>query len=267
MSTEKSWWCISRTRKIHWHWHVPCEWVMSPLRVCDASHELRVQGHVWMSHWHVSWCVNEWLQHTATHCNTLQHTATHCNTLQHAATHFYTRAMTQHLQHHRWGCATHFRQIYDTVIWQHTNQDMLYYASSTPQYQATYGWNRIIIIQPQISSTLQTYEPYIHWLQGGENPRARALIRGPFAENDMQGKAFYGSLAPYTGWQRYIGCLKLQVSFHKGATNYRVFLQKMTYTDKAFHSCFATCTHLCRVAKTHRMLYLRRSFPAKEPCN
>jgi len=28
-----------------------------------------------------------WLQHTATHCNTLQHTATHCNTLQHTATH------------------------------------------------------------------------------------------------------------------------------------------------------------------------------------
>ena len=27
-----------------------------------------------------------WLQHTATHCNTLQHTATHCNTLQHTAT-------------------------------------------------------------------------------------------------------------------------------------------------------------------------------------
>jgi len=28
-----------------------------------------------------------WIQHTATHCNTLQHTATHCNTLQHTATH------------------------------------------------------------------------------------------------------------------------------------------------------------------------------------
>ena len=32
-------------------------------------------------------CGHLWLQHTATHCNTLQHTATHCNTRQHTATH------------------------------------------------------------------------------------------------------------------------------------------------------------------------------------
>jgi len=38
---------------------------------------------------------------------------------------------------------------------------------------------------------------------------------------------------PTTGWRRCIGCLKLQVSFRKGATNYRVLLRKMTYQDKA----------------------------------
>jgi len=32
-----------------------------------------------------------------------------------------------------------------------------------------------------------------------------------------------------TGWRRCIGCLKLQVSFHKRATNYRALLRKMTY--------------------------------------
>ena len=36
-----------------------------------------------------------------------------------------------------------------------------------------------------------------------------------------------------TGWQRLIGCLKLQVIFRKRATNYRALLWEMTYEDKA----------------------------------
>jgi len=36
-----------------------------------------------------------------------------------------------------------------------------------------------------------------------------------------------------TGWRRYIGCLKLQVSFRKRATLYRAILWKMTDSDKA----------------------------------
>jgi len=36
-----------------------------------------------------------------------------------------------------------------------------------------------------------------------------------------------------TRWQRCIGCLKLQVIFHKRATNSRALLQKMTYKNKA----------------------------------
>jgi len=36
-----------------------------------------------------------------------------------------------------------------------------------------------------------------------------------------------------TGWQRLIGCLKLQVIFRKRATNYSALLWKMTYEDKA----------------------------------
>jgi len=36
-----------------------------------------------------------------------------------------------------------------------------------------------------------------------------------------------------TGWRRLIGCLKLQVIFHKRATNCRARLRKMTYADKA----------------------------------
>jgi len=36
-----------------------------------------------------------------------------------------------------------------------------------------------------------------------------------------------------TGWQRPIGCLKLQVIFRKRATDFRALLRKMTYKDKA----------------------------------
>ena len=36
-----------------------------------------------------------------------------------------------------------------------------------------------------------------------------------------------------TGWRRCIGCLKLQVSFFKRASNYRALLRKMTSKDKA----------------------------------
>ena len=36
-----------------------------------------------------------------------------------------------------------------------------------------------------------------------------------------------------TGWRRLIGCLKLQVTFHKRATICRAILRKLTYDDKA----------------------------------
>ena len=38
--------------------------------------------------------VHKYLQHTATHCNTLQHTAKHCSTLQHTASHCNRRQHT-----------------------------------------------------------------------------------------------------------------------------------------------------------------------------
>ena len=48
-----------------------------------------------------------------------------------------------------------------------------------------------------------------------------------------------------TGWPRPIGCLKLQVIFHKGATNYRALLRKTTYKDKASYGSSPPCvTHL-----------------------
>jgi len=41
-----------------------------------------------------------------------------------------------------------------------------------------------------------------------------------------------------TGWRRPIGCLKLQVIFHKRATNHGALLHKMTYKDKTFYNTF-----------------------------
>ena len=45
-----------------------------------------------------------------------------------------------------------------------------------------------------------------------------------------------------TGWRRCIRCLKLQVSFHKSATNYRALLRKMTYKDKASYASSPPCS-------------------------
>jgi len=47
-----------------------------------------------------------------------------------------------------------------------------------------------------------------------------------------------------TGWRRNIGCLKLQVSFRKRATNYRALLQKETCKDKASYASSPPCKTL-----------------------
>ena len=44
-----------------------------------------------------------------------------------------------------------------------------------------------------------------------------------------------------TGRRRCIGCLRLQVSFRKRATNYRALLQKTTYKDKASYGASPPC--------------------------
>jgi len=64
-----------------------------------------------------------------------------------------------------------------------------------------------------------------------------------------------------TGWQRPIGCLKLQVIFRKRATNYRALFREMTYKDKASHGCSPPCnvlssTHLLRCVAVYRRVSL-----------
>ena len=78
-------------------------------------------------------------------------------------------------------------------------------------------------------------------------------------EKDLENDPFYASLPPCThththtrthththththtrthtiGWQRYTGCLKMQASFRKRATNYRALLQKLSYIDEASYT-------------------------------
>ena len=45
-----------------------------------------------------------------------------------------------------------------------------------------------------------------------------------------------------TGWRRLIGCLKLQVIFHKRATNYTSLVRKVTYEDKACYDSTPPCS-------------------------
>ena len=48
-----------------------------------------------------------------------------------------------------------------------------------------------------------------------------------------------------TGLRRPIECLMLQVSFRKGATNYRALLRKMTSKDKASYGSLPPCRSTC----------------------
>jgi len=80
-----------------------------------------------------------------------------------------------------------------------------------------------------------------------------------------------------SGWQRLIGCLKLQVIFRKRATSCRDLLRKLTHKDKAsymtlhhpvpriFHICLSTT--LCGTGwrKPIDCLIFIRHFPQKSP--
>jgi len=48
----------------------------------------------------------------------------------------------------------------------------------------------------------------------------------------------------HKGWQRPIGCLKLQVNFRKRATNYGALLRKMTCNDKASYGFSPPCMYV-----------------------
>jgi len=56
-----------------------------------------------------------------------------------------------------------------------------------------------------------------------------------------------------TEWQRCIGCLNLQVSFHKKTTNYRFFLLRMTCEGKASYASSPPCTAAQTLLQTQKV--------------
>jgi len=50
-----------------------------------------------------------------------------------------------------------------------------------------------------------------------------------------------------TGWRRLIGSLKLQIIFHKRATEYRSLLRKMTYEHKGSYESSPPCMYLVAI--------------------
>jgi len=76
-----------------------------------------------------------------------------------------------------------------------------------------------------------------------------------------------------TRWQRLIGCLKLQVVFHKRATNYRALLRKMKHKDKASYESSPHCNdhhnappliYLDPTAKTHWCYRAHKMTPTRK---
>jgi len=58
------------------------------------------------------------------------------------------------------------------------------------------------------------------------------------------------------GWQRPIGCLKLQVIFHKRATNYRAHFGKINYKDKASYDSTPLCIIIHKVNLNNWSMYV-----------
>jgi len=197
------------------------------------------------------------LQHTAHHqrncillscrCNSLQRSAKHCNTqyswaaaatlynalqrLQHNATHCNTLQLTSEIQY---SCAAAAAQGSFCLSYelQHTATHR-----NTLQHTATHQWNPILlscrcrarVILPILYSSL------CFWTLHVQKKKCMNKYVSIFENANPHDICF-------TGWQRCIGRLKLQVTFRKRATKYRSLLRKITYQDKASYGSSPPCT-------------------------
>jgi len=147
------------------------------------------------------------LQHTATHYSTLQHTTTHCIAHTHTLPAVDAHRWRPKMQH----TATHCNTLQHTATHtlalpaDHAHRQHPEVRDTTP---LTWHYTRIKTHTPHSTHTMHTHPPHTH----------------------------------VTGWRRYIGCLKVQVSFRKRTMYNRAFVQKITYEDKASYGSLPPCT-------------------------
>ena len=190
------------------------------------------------------------LQHTATHCNTLQHTALHCNTSATIRTHHrLTAAHCWHVCHNATHCntlqrtATHCNALQRTATHCNTLQHICNYTHTS-------------------SSHCSTLQPYTHSIV--LNTHCRHVCHAATHCNTLQhtatsliGAHIHVSV-PRCLIIRPIMCQWVVLMYSK--TGHELVFADIWRIDVIMHTSY-------RVAKTHSMPYLYRSFSAKEPYN
>ena len=197
--------------------------------------------------------LQEVLQHIATHCNKLQHATPHCNTLQHTdcnilqhiATHIgrnSPRGAATHcntLQHSAAHCSTQQRATAHCNTLHHTDCNILQHTATycnTLQHTAT-RMRRCPGQPPQkVPQCVATHCNTLQHTATCCNTRWTM----PWA-NSLRDIFPYKRVIYATGWQRPIGCLNFQVISPKRDTNYRAFLQEMTYQYQASYGSSPPC--------------------------
>jgi len=182
------------------------------------------------------------LQHTATHGNTRQHTHTHtlrhasirCNMLQHTATHCNTYKLTRcnTLQH----AVTHGNTRQHTATHGSTHgSTCTLTCCNTLQHTATHS-NTLQHTDPHIYSLAQVPKKgaFTTWNEGLARTGVCVHVRvcvciytsGVHTRNGHDETGFTTSCSSRMGWLRYLGSLKLYVSFAEYHLFNRALLQK-----------------------------------------
>jgi len=218
------------------------------------------------------------------HCSTLQHTATHCNTLQHTATHTTSQCVWSQL-YVRWAhcntlqnTTTHCSTLQNTATHCHTLDLNMFdgscaFGGRTATHSITATQCSILILKhttthchPATDCNTMFWTAVVRAMCSGftlQHTQLNLAIDYTWLQhtatdcNKLQHTTTYVGCG-VTGWRRCIGCLKLQVSFCKRATNHRALLRKI-----ATHVEYGVTWY--RVLKTRKMPHLYWSISAKEP--
>jgi len=225
--------------------------------------------------WHTK---NMCITHAATHCNTLQHTATHCNTLQHTATHCNT--LQYHISHHIF--MTYQEHVH------HTHQSNAHHAYlSSINTSITYSpfICQITVISislysrsystprppPCPSSTYKVSHTHIYLSLSIHHTLCNTLQYTSIHCNTLHHTASHCNTLQYSA----VSCITENTASHCNpmqdtARHCNTLQDTVRYCNTLQHTAATEASKSTggsnhRVAKTHRIPYLYRSFSAKEP--